>query len=944
MKYNEEVYREKLASSLDGVCFDKLSGERFSFEKLFFPVKIDEGKYAFQSYVKQMELAHSLIQKPSNIVPLMDRIDELRKRMQFNNDLPVAKNVEEQEETEQIQPTELQEGASQLERKYARDNANKALGKRIMEKINSHQEIVNMSLQYDTGIEEDVDTFLYEPLYDHNSLIVPAANGSRILAVASAGHGKTTLLKRVALFYCKTRNISARIKNRKLEGEDYHQKLQKIYNLTGEFLPCIIQLREIVDKDYSLDRSIEKNISTVMNIGNEEEEILIDEIRNLIEQNRKKLLLLIDGLDELSDSMRVKFLNAMDAYLTLHPGTNVIMTTRVAGLSKSGVRELLTKMEFRGRSIIPLTDTQAKAYSDKWIEVTQPIEQQENLKDAVDQILNQNRFKYLKEFMRTPLELLVILKQVANDTLSLNRFQMFHDMLWELFTNHVKKYSQKQLVFDDTMTLLGFLAFKMQEKDSMFISHQELEELEEELGQLSFHTHILADGTVQGCIDYLDTLAANIGIVEKSDSSSELSYTFPIRSYQEYLTAYACCHVRLNIEETKPDPLKIVCEHFSDSRWMSIINFVLSDLGSNSQSEFETLLLEIFRQADGMELQKSVVEADLAITKELATELCKTHFCCRCLGTENRELLNVSMQTKSAYAYVYALKSLYLHNQEENQSDYLDVYALANVLWEYQNGNSACEVASAMVEGENKRENILGAVMLKHIAYMHLKEECYDYEMKAKRDLVLSSTVIRSLSENAIEKEDVHSVVALTNLWVTRAKGYERIRKVLLPDLGEVVKRQIARRKEGVIKLSVCEGSMKNQADYPEIKELFYALGTFPISPSTKEMINHKESEFIGTVLNRMYDESKGDPSMNEIAIATACLYTCWDLDRFTLVWGGDICKGTSSQYIHKKMCKPREKNHFELVRSQLVRFEERYEKMIQKEMNDFEGFMEKLN
>ena len=61
MKVEESTYRKALEKSLERISFDRSSGESFSFEELFYPLEIDEGKYAFQSYAEQMELAHKLI-------------------------------------------------------------------------------------------------------------------------------------------------------------------------------------------------------------------------------------------------------------------------------------------------------------------------------------------------------------------------------------------------------------------------------------------------------------------------------------------------------------------------------------------------------------------------------------------------------------------------------------------------------------------------------------------------------------------------------------------------------------------------------------------------------------------------------------------------------------------------------------------------------------------
>ena len=43
-------YLEALENSLKLITFDRTSGESFRFEELFYPLLMDEGKYAFQSY------------------------------------------------------------------------------------------------------------------------------------------------------------------------------------------------------------------------------------------------------------------------------------------------------------------------------------------------------------------------------------------------------------------------------------------------------------------------------------------------------------------------------------------------------------------------------------------------------------------------------------------------------------------------------------------------------------------------------------------------------------------------------------------------------------------------------------------------------------------------------------------------------------------------------
>lgn len=48
-------YLSTIEKSVNAICFDRTSGKRYSFEKLYYPLTLDDGKNAFQSYKEQVE-------------------------------------------------------------------------------------------------------------------------------------------------------------------------------------------------------------------------------------------------------------------------------------------------------------------------------------------------------------------------------------------------------------------------------------------------------------------------------------------------------------------------------------------------------------------------------------------------------------------------------------------------------------------------------------------------------------------------------------------------------------------------------------------------------------------------------------------------------------------------------------------------------------------------
>lgn len=909
IKVDSTTYLAALEETLSRIVFDRSSGESFSFKELFYPLEIDEGKYAFQSYAEQMQLAEKLgasnsVSSNALGLSILERIQLYQRRNNVST-LPA------------VQSSTIASSKSPNQD----ENDIKTISKQILAKIEGSE------LPPELSEESSVDLLQVEQRYDHSSLIIhDNPRNSRVLAIANAGHGKTTLLRRIALYYCHPLD----------DEENETDEVKDKYNLKGNYIPCIILLRDITDKNFSVAKAIEKSIITVFK-GSYPEELdssMITRVQKWISATRNNLLLLIDGLDELSDSMRYNFLSALDDYLLSNPQTHVIMTSRVAGLSESKIQFILRKMGFRGRSIIPLEGDSAREYAERWIDVTQPVEFREQFKSNLEQILRQKKFKDYKELLRTPAELLMILKQIANDTLSSNRFQMFHDILWGYFTDHVKRYDQKRPIFEDTMTLLSFLAYQMQLNDSMFISLHELQKLSEELSHLSFHTNIINNGTLDDYREVLDSIAANVGIIERDDRTSNIVYTFPIRAYQEFLTAYACCHLRLNTELSKPDPFGILCQHLDDSRWISITNFALLDLGTSNQQAFDSIINLIFKEVTDIEQLRAVVEADLAITKDHATILCENVFSEPVMTDDQKELLVACMNTKTAYAYVYALNAAYQSAPAEDS--FLEANALSTIIWEYNSNHSAIKKALSFVQKGTKAQMTLGTEMISIMSRTMMDEVSAAYQEKVRKDLTISDDLLVTLVSNAKLQKDVHSVTALTNIWLSKIEGSGKAKVVLDEELALLVIDELNQKIPIIQKLCFGGRDAVKSSDYKQIQEIVFTLGSIPFSSRTMSLLNHDQGNlFVSTLLQAMYQNSKDDVDVDQVAIATACLYYCWDINRFMEAWTAEICKGMPSEYVRKDMCSIREQNHFDLVKKSLAKLERAYREEHRRDLNN---------
>lgn len=945
-KVNTQSYKEALHRSLQKICFDRSSGDAFYLEDLFYPLGLDEGKYAFQKYSQQMSQARkSRARNQSGLMAHMDRTSMtdnsvmarvIQARIQQKQSAlqPQAdKKKTDDEKTSKgnaLSPASLLSQIAKAKSKVQLgidEGAENTSSQNLRSALETDQERMRTA--------ETDDLLFEEPKEDFREQFVLTSHmyRNRNLAVASAGHGKTTLLRRIALYYCDKDRKS---KEDKILADKYGLPAPE-EEITQ--IPCIIYLRNIPDGNFSLDKALVDSALRVFQSAlpnGVEDETDFEEIQVQVERwvakHKGNFLLLIDGLDEIADNMRLNFLKSLEDYLFLMPDVPVIVTSRVAGLSETGVKECLERMEFRGRSIMPLTEEEAYKYSEKWIRITQPEDKAASLLDAVSQVQNEARFSYLKEFMRTPLDLLVVLKRIVHDSLALNRYQMFRDMMWEHFTSHEKRASKKRQLFEDTITLLSFLAYQMQKVDSLYISASEIEQLQDEIKHLNFQTTLLRGKDTKSIIGVLDSFAANVGIVEKDDRKNEPGYTFPIRAHQEFLTAYACCHLRIDSSKTKTNPSGILGSYLGDSRWLNIINFALSDLDSTSQREYDMLLRRVFSQMQDLEHLQQIIEADVTITTEDATILCERILRAKHLSKDQRKLLLACLKTRSAPAFNHALRVLY-NSSESTQEEYLEANALAATVWGFDSGHSPFKEAVKYLHSEKRNQSILGATICSYLAKAAVEEGYVgEYKTQAVREIKISNELAAKLYEGALLFREPIYATALTGLWITKLDGYKQIKQWLDESLAEVVLSSVAAQKKAIQKICMAGKTASSLDEYAEIMELFTTLGEIPIQ--NKFVGQGKNDIFASTFLQVAYDRSMEDLDINQVAIAVSCLYYSWSREKFMEAWVSDICKGMPSGVVRKDMCRQSEQNHFDLIRKSLENAEKKYVKAKAPEAN----------
>ena len=903
------------------------------FRDLFYPVNIADGSYAIKSYNEVMAYAgssKSIITTREVVTSTRDNLREVLKKYNINDvsapsqtgeskiddyysrkqmigsvaaKISKIRRLADARKTSDFEPSDEQKkliatvskrltnmaGVSSQgdsREKTAAEEANTDAEKSdITTVIMSDDTVTADSVIKDDPVQREAEFSFEEPIAElAGHIIFSHKEQSRTLLLASAGHGKTTLLKRIMLYY--SQRFCGCFKN-----DDADRALEKKYFLPDEnYVPFLIKLREISsgEQKYDIERLIIESVLFYIRnhkdySSHSEAELQqsIGEWFGKLKEKNETLLLLIDGLDEISDDNKNVFLKSLEKYLENHRGTRVVLSTRVAGVKNNTALRSFSKMEFCARSILPFTLDETKCYAHNWIDTTQAEDKRERYKNSLEQIFTNAKFLFLKNSMRSPLEVVIILKQLVSNNLSLSRYQIFRDMLWEYLTSH-ESYEVKNAIYEDRMTILSFLAYKMQLNDTLLASEKDIEAYFSETESLSFHTDIVKNENVSGSVmAFLDLLASNAGIIETQkfpDSETgqeQTKYTFPIRAFQEFLCAYACCHLRFE-KQRLPEPVSILQKHIHDKKWSDIISFSLSDLKNNNKNQYDELVDILIQELEDNdeELQyfKSLLETEMIINKEQAGQIAEKYFSGIGLIKKKKEILDICMEYESAYAIIYSLRSKCRESWANGQDNYFEAYARATVLWELKVNSPIIPQAEKLLRSSNGYLNKVGALVPVIACEMAFEENDIRYEGIFDGEEI-PEDFCDILAEKYNEHKDVAFIQALSSVWLTGLDGSEQAGKLLFKnkefafDIRKVLENRII----DVYALPI-KTAMENDDRLPWYKRLVYALGTYPPvralwKPSPNKSL---EEELTRAFLGAMYIAFRDNYACDVLAIILA--------------------------------------------------------------------------
>lgn len=388
----------------------------------------------------------------------------------------------------------------------------------------------------------------------------------KIILLGSPGSGKTTLLKRI-LLQC-------------IDSES-HKKIDD--NLELDYHPLYIKCRDI-NKFNSFSEVLCNSVfNSGFNITLEESKYYIN---NLI--FNKKVTLIIDGLDEISDvQLRIKFVKYLMRFLNRHSSTSVFITSRKPGFCI--LKEYVSK-RLAIFSISELNNDGINNLTMKWYNIFIG-NRKKHQKDAQILVEKITKTDSILELARNPLLLttLLFLKH-SRGIIPANKTVLYDEAINLLIQSwNIEGYISLNL--SEVKAQLSFLAYTMTCQEKNHIYYDDLINIIQLARRQMPDVLEYTKNNPEIFIDLVESRSSLIILsgIELKNGVLTKRYEFKHKTFQEYLTAYAIVKNYYRDRKSTDTVIEILKPYYTNDNWIEIIPMVAVLMGRDAYLIIKTL-------------------------------------------------------------------------------------------------------------------------------------------------------------------------------------------------------------------------------------------------------------------------------------------------------------------------------------------------------------------
>ncbi|MBR5095047.1 MAG: hypothetical protein IK095_08135 [Oscillospiraceae bacterium] len=439
-----------------------------------------------------------------------------------------------------------------------------------------------------------------------DSLFSPEGRGFALL-FSTAGGGKSFFLKMALLSYAQELLLSLPDGSRREFREHYGLPRGE------EILPICLNCRGI-DLTLSLPELIVREYERVA--GEPPAEDL----------DFSRLLLLVDGLDELPDRFRGHFF-WMLADLHGLVGASVIVTTRPTWLPEAA--ELSRIRGLRSVCILPLTEEQVlssegtESFAAQWYRTIWP---NANIYAFLHRVrsLQRRNYSFLRGLLDTPLMAMNVLSEIsAGGDLPTNRSRLFLSLFERLLRWKVP-YARCDRVSHDRKQVLAAIAYTISADPDVVQFGIDMDScIRIWLDCNERFTVYDTEGprTREEIFQAVNELTSALSLLHwTSGKDGEPLLTFSHRQYLEFFTAYAVVCGLVPEEEQERSPGELLRPHLGDTRWNEVVLYVLFLMhGDGDELSAEALISQLekeWRPSDPSFVLLTLLQARFPLSSE----------------------------------------------------------------------------------------------------------------------------------------------------------------------------------------------------------------------------------------------------------------------------------------------------------------------------------------